>query len=148
MTKAKYLQGESRTELTKASFQNKILEMTSRLKAWKMQGARDNGKWPETLAELREWDEPEKGIYEWTSPNVTSRGSKTYGDLVKQYWQLQTDAEPFLKGDRLDTLQGAKKLNRALAQQNTRLTWQIMELRDALARADPKNEALSRLPFA
>jgi hypothetical protein len=147
MNKAKHLQGKSRTELTKASFQNKIAEMTRILKGWKKRGSRDDSFWPSILSELAKWDDPDKCIHSWTSPNVTLRSSATYGHLVEAYWTLQDDAAPYLKGDGQETLRNAKKLNQALAQQNTKLTWQVMELRDALKRVDVKNEALTRFDF-
>ncbi|TBY02095.1 hypothetical protein [Rhizobium laguerreae] len=147
MTRAKHLQGSDRTGVTKASFTNKIAEMKRVLKSWEKRGKKDDSFWPDTLAGLADWDDPEKGIYRWTSPNVTQRSNKTYGDLVTTYWELQEDALPFLNGDGLDTLQGAKNLNQALSQQNSSLLWQVMELRDALSRVDANNEVLNRLPF-
>ncbi|MEH0292483.1 hypothetical protein V6R98_09770 [Agrobacterium sp. CCNWLW71] len=147
MTRAKHFQGTDRTDVTKASFTNKIAEMKRVLKSWKARGKKDDSFWPDTLADLADWDDPNNGIYRWSSPNVTQRSSETYGDLVKAYWDLQDKALPFLNGDGLDTLHGAKNLNQALSQQNSSLLWQIMELRDALSRVDANNEVLKRLPF-
>lgn len=136
-----------RTKVTKASFENKIGEMRRVLKSWRSKGTKDESFWPDTLAGLADWDDPDKAIYRWTSPNVTQKSNETYKDLVADYWQLQKDALPFLNGGGLDTLQGAKKLNKALSEQNTTLVWQVMELRDAISRLDANNEVLKRVPF-
>lgn len=147
MTKAKHLHGPNRTQVTESSFKNKIAAMRRTLAVWVKLGRKDESKFPVTLFELAEWDDPEKGIYRWSSNSVTQRSSRTYGTYVAEYWQLQEDALPLLNGSAIDTLKGAKELNQALAQQNAALVWQVMELRDALSRVDAENEALKRLPF-
>lgn len=147
VTKAKHLHGQNRTEVTKSSFKNKIAAMRRTLAVWVKLGRKDESKFPVTLFDLAEWDDPEKGIYRWSSNSVTQRGSRTFGTYTAEYWDLQSEALPFLNGSAIDTLEGAKELNRALAQQNAALIWQVMELRDALSRIDAKNEALKRLSF-
>ena len=146
MTRAKRLYGREKTAATKASFERKLEEMSSVLRCWQKNRARDGQFWPVSLVQLADWEDCSKGIFRWKSNNVTKRNGP-YGDLVASYWNLQQQAKPFLGEARLNATQALKRQNQALIQQNTELIWSVMELRDALVRIDPKHEALSRLAF-
>ncbi|WP_109578841.1 hypothetical protein [Aminobacter sp. AP02] len=147
MTRAKRLYGEEKTAATRASFERKIEEMSATLKCWQKNKARGEQFWPVSLMKLAAWEDIPKGIFRWKSNNITKRDG-LYGDLVASYWKLQQHAKPFLgRVARPNSTQALKRHNQALIQQNTELIWSVMELRDALVRADPKNEALSRVTF-
>lgn len=147
MTRAKRLYGGEKTAATRASFERKLQEMSSVLKCWQKNGARDEQFWPVSLVKLAAWEDAPKGIFRWKSNNVTKRDG-LYSDLVASYWKLQKQAKPFLsRTSRANSTQALKRHNMVLIQQNTELIWSVMELRDALHRVDPKNEALSRVSF-
>ncbi|WP_158528419.1 hypothetical protein [Sinorhizobium meliloti] len=145
MTQAKHMYGRSKTDATRESYRRKLVHMHSVLKSWKKQGYRDNQKFPTSLAELAVWHDPDRQIYSWSSPNVTAPSNTKYEKLTKRYWWLQKKAAPHLAEKLDDTRE--KRIMLKLAEENARLLWANMELRAALVRAEPKNEALTRIPF-
>ncbi len=147
MMQAKRLYGAEKTATTRASFERKIEEMSRVLSCWQKNGVRDQQFWPTSLAMLAAWEDDQKGIFRWKSNNVTKRDG-VFSDLVNRYWNLQKKADTYLKKTaRTNPDSALKHFNSVLIHQNTALIWNVMELRDALSRVDPENEALSRLPF-
>ncbi|MDX1039143.1 hypothetical protein GOL69_17955 [Sinorhizobium medicae] len=145
MTQAKHMYGKGKTEATKESFRRKLVHMYGVLKSWKKQGYRDDQYWPTSLGEFAEWEDPDRGIFSWVSPNVTSRSNKRYEKLVQRYWRLQEKAEPHLADDLGDARE--KRIMVKLGEENARLLWEIMELRSALARLEPNSETLKTISF-
>lgn len=147
MTQAKFLPGKKKTEKTYSSFSNKIRHMERQLEASIRTGTIDTVFWPSSLAEFAAWEDAEQGIFAWKSTTVTTRNGR-YCDLVERYWNLQYRAKRlFKKSGRLEEIRQLKTLNQVLAEQNAVLTWNAMELRDALLRIDPHNSVLKRVTF-
>lgn len=147
MTQAKHLHGAGKTDAVSGSFEKKLDYMQRVLDGWIKNGEPDAQFWPKSLREFREWECPNDGLYAWKSPNVMSRQGR-YSHLVQRYWKIQEKAKTFIsKGGRSAEMKRLKDLVRVLAEQNTVLTWHIMELRDELARVDSKNPTLRELQF-
>lgn len=147
MTRAKHLHGASKTEAVRGSFEKKLEHMKRVLDGWIKSGELDDRFWPQTLVKFREWESPDDGIYKWKSPSVTKSEGR-YQDLVARYWELQGLAKKFnSKASRSAEVMRLKDTVRALAEQNALLTWQIVELRDALVRIDGKNAVIQRITF-
>lgn len=138
--------GAAKTAATRVSFLKKLEHMSRVLATWQTTGKSNLEFWPSSLNAFKKWESEAEGIFAWSSNNVT-RKDGLYGDLVAQYWSLQERASSFRKGTRRDREHETKELNRVLLSQNASLLWSVMELRDALSRVDPKNEALARLAF-
>lgn len=130
----------------RASFDNKLRLMAKILAQWANTGKRGDEFWPETLAQLKGWEEPSQQLYAWSSNSVTQRNGQ-YGDLVARYWQLQEAARNFKERAGRGSDMAIADLNVVLVRQNAELVWSVMELRDALVRLDPQNEALRRVPL-
>ena len=145
MTQAKHMYGRTKTDATRESFRRKLVHMHLVLKSWKKQGYRDKQFWPKSLSGFAEWNDPDRGIFSWTSPNVTSKSNPRYKKLVERYWKLQEKAAPHLADKPDDTRE--KRIMLKLAEENARLLWANMELRSALVRAEPNNEVLKRIAF-
>ncbi|MBY2997019.1 hypothetical protein HF263_35480 [Rhizobium leguminosarum] len=145
MTQAKHMYGREKTDATRESFRRKLVHMYGILQTWKKQGYRDKQFWPSSLGEFAVWQDPDRGIFSWSSPNVTSRSNPRYEKLVKRYWRLQEKAAPHLADHPDDTRE--KRIILKLAEENARLLWANMELRAALVRAAPDNEVLTRISF-
>lgn len=145
MTQAKHMYGTGKTDATRESFRRKLVHMHGVLKDWKKQGHRDDQFWPSSLGEFAQWEEPDRGIFCWSSPNVTTRSNKRYEKLVERYWKLQEKAKPHLADKPGYTRE--KRTMVKLAEENARLLWEIMELRSALARLEPSSEILKTISF-
>ena len=150
MTQAKHLYGAGKSEAVRNSFQKKLEAMKFTLRAWKKAGIRDEKFWPDSLRSLKDWDSPAEGIHSWKSNNIT-QGDGDYADLVKSYWRLQEQAAKLPKPSNERGGSEPTRLKQEvvrLGQQISELTFGLMDLRDALVRVDPKNEALDRWSFA
>lgn len=148
MTKAKHLHGSEKTDAVKTSFENKLKNMSKTLSLWRKTGQRDSTFFPESLTQLKSWEAPQEGIFKWTSNNITKREGD-YSKQVDRYWSLREKAAKIPKA--VDDVKGEesryKRENIKLTQQIAQITWDVMDLRDELARIDPNNNLLARVSF-
>lgn len=147
MTLAKYSHGPEKTAIVRRSFEAKIARLREVYSKWKKVGKRGSDFWPETLLALRAWDEPELGIFRWSSKSI-DKISGSNRDLVEIFWQLQEKVKLIpANGDESTEVQRLKIENSKLATQNSALLFEIMDYRDEIVRIDPKNSFLKTTPF-
>lgn len=147
MTLAKHLHAQQKPVAIRASFEKKLVDMELTLEIWRKRGAQDGRFWPKSLSALAAWDDPQNGIHKLRSKTITIPGG-SYGDLVRRYWEIQEKSKSIIsKKSDYEKLMLLKAENSVLIIQNTKLVWSVTELRDALIRIDPTNEALTRLEF-
>lgn len=141
---AKGLWGSERTAFITNSFKNKVEAMELVLASWRNNKVSDGTYWPRTLKELKEWNDPDRGIYSWSSDSVASKVNMTYSDLTDRYWICRNELKNFdtKKEDKLSDL---KSEIAALSAKNALLIMRNMELSDALSRHDPNNKILKRI---
>lgn len=141
---AKRVRREDRSDFVTKSFANKLKEMRAIIQSWRRDGRPSNGFWPSTKVALRNWHDPEKGIFRWGSPNIDSPGGPNK-DMVKEWERLIADASSILIGvtDIKAENDQLKKINRKLGEQVAIRTYQVMELLDAIATLDSNHHLLS-----
>lgn len=142
---AKYVRRESRSEFVRASFVNKLEEMRLIMKVWRSNGRPTDAFWPDTKVALRNWHDPDKGLFRWGSPNIDSPSGPNK-QLVEEWNRLIADAAEIAVG--ATTLEAEnerlKNINRRLGEQLALRTHQVMELLDAVAVLDASHHILSR----
>jgi hypothetical protein len=143
--RAKRVRRENRSEFVVESFVNKLKEMRVILADWRSKGRPEGSFWPDTKVALREWHNPEKGIFRWGSPNIDSPNGPNR-DLVKEWESLRAEAllMPVGVTDLKAENDQLKKINRKLGEQLATRTYQVMELLDAIATLDNNHHLLSK----
>jgi hypothetical protein len=141
---AKRVRREERSDFVAASFAAKLKEMQAIMKGWRSEGRPAEAFWPNTKVALREWHQPEKGIFRWVSPNMDTPGGP-HSDMVEQWVRLLTEASSIPVGvtDLKAENDQLKNLNRKLGEQLATRTYQVMELLDAVATLDCNHHLLS-----
>lgn len=143
---AKRIRREDRSDFVVASFANKLKEMRAIIKRWRTEGRPADAFWPRTKVALRQWHDPDKGIFRWGSPNMDSPGGPN-GDMVVEWGRLLSEASGIAIGvtDLKTENEQLKQINRKLAEQLATRTYQVMELLDAVTTLDGSHHLLSKV---
>ncbi|MDS7595970.1 hypothetical protein [Agrobacterium tumefaciens] len=144
--RAKRLPHDEKGPFVEQTLAAKIARMQEILATWKRLRRKTDDFWPSTREELRNWDDPARGIFKFSDPWKTSPKKddplqKTLVDLMVQFDSLKDKLKNFKDSGDPELI---KKANKDLKQLNTELMSQISRLQ--LVATEFRKEIKRKIP--
>lgn len=151
--RAKRLPRDEKRPFVDGTLAAKISRMKEILALWKRLRRRTDDYWPTTRAQLRQWDDPARGIYMFSDPAKTSPDKddplqEKLVELMRDFDATRRSLKNFRAADDPENIKDAskevRKLNVELMSQNSRLQILAMEFRREIKRISPNSRFLRK----
>lgn len=144
--RAKRLPRDQKRHFVEKTLAAKIARMEEILATWKRLRRKTDEYWPSTREELRNWDDPARGIFKFSDPWITSprKNDPLQGalvDLMTRFDSVKSKLKDFKDAGDPELI---KKANKELKQLNSELMCQISRLQ--LVATEFRKEIKRKLP--
>ncbi|MGO8042130.1 hypothetical protein ACC713_04375 [Rhizobium johnstonii] len=151
--RAKRMPRDEKRPFVESTLAAKVARMEEILAAWKRLRRKTVDFWPSTREELRNWDDPARGIFKFSDPWITSPKKddplqKTLVELMAQFESVRRKLKNFKEAGDPEIIEKAnkdlKQLNSELMSQISRLQLVATEFRKEIKRKIPDSKYLRR----